>query len=590
MTDNPPPLFETFNAKKMSPTEVAQTFVVPSSFHAIAGSDHCYIIGPRGSGKTTLLRMLHGESLMAWTTRDAARTRRMIGYSTIFLPADEMWASQTTPAMARAAFSAQMLNSFVDTMIYRSSKVDSAGNAVHLPVEISHDQQVKIASQCIEAWGLESVSPSFIELQHALDLFLLRLSAGADIGNSPLGQNDALALLSFGIRAFNRVVEQPNHRWALLLDEMELAPPEIHNEVVSFVRGGTTNLVLKLSMSPFDRYMHSYGVGKGPIPGHDFQTFYLSGQTRREIHSFTTGLWRESLRSRGLPYVPLSSALGLTIGGRNLTENGDNGPLRVFLETMASKDSSFKEWLRLRKVNLELLDSMTYNQRSANIRKILPLLVFRDALLKFEKGRNPTRRQRKKSLEPFTGVGAVTSALEGNPRWIKIAFADMLKLYDRDESAVSRGFQFDALIGLANRFEALLRVLPTRNEAPGVSVAELVNTVATYMSAQHTGPFNPDPQNGFTVDGNVPADVLDALVMGLYAGAFVHVRDRRSVEVLSDFRGQRFRLAYILGLRDGKEFPLRLGRDVAISRIVPKTQPDHRRRASDTQQLDLDLG
>ncbi len=572
--DTSPIPFETFNAKKMTAIEVANSFVVPSYFYNLAAKDHCYIIGPRGSGKTTLLRMLQGETLMGWTGNRADATRRAIDYSSIFLPADELWASQTDPATANAAFTAQMLYAFVEALLYRTSPIDRYGNRIHLAVELSYSQEVDVAKQCIDAWGLEGATPSLMGLQKALDLYLTRVSSGRTDGETALEKSDAMSLLAFGVRAFNRAVGQPEHEWALLLDEMELAPAEIHKEVVSFVRGGTANLILKISMSPFDRYMHQFGVGGGPIPGHDFQTIYLSDQSLREIRTLTNGLWNEGLRARQLPHAQLVDALGTTdrpLEYRDLYRDRPNPytELPEFLRYVQSHDKDFARWLRGRRIDVDTLDDLSYNERSATIRKVLPLLVFRDALVQYRRDGKAVRRSRKKSVEPFTGANAVTRALEGNPRWIKVAFSRMLNFYDTRTRAVSPGFQFDALSELANRFEALLRVLPRRQTtASAISVPGLVNVIADYMNAQNTGDFSPDPQNCFTVDGNLRPEIFDALVLGLYAGAFVHVRNRRSPAVLSDFRGERFRLAYLLGIRDRREYPLRLGKDVALSHIL----------------------
>lgn len=563
------PSFDTFNAKKLSAREVAMSFVVPSVFAGIAGADHCYVIGPRGSGKTTLLRMLHGESLMAWRGREAEELRAGITYSSVFLPADELWASQTTPETSRAAFTAQMLYAFVESMIYRTSIHDSSNNEIHLPVVLDHGQEVELIQQCAEAWGFKGINPSFYGIQGALDLYLSRLPDMNVDEIGVFGRLDSLALLSTGVRAFNRAARQPNHRWALLLDEMELAPPAIHQAVISHVRGGSSELILKVSMSPFDRYMHSYGAGGGPIPGHDFQTVYLSGQSRREIHQFTAGLWRESLRSRGLAQAHMSQALPIfkSTHPPEPREQSEDELISV-LRSARAHDSDFAQWLRTRRIDINALEELSYNQRSATIRKVFPLLVFRNALLNYRDGR-PVRRSRKKSLEPFTGASAIVTMLEGNPRWIKTAFAQMLNFYDPRDQRVSPGFQYDAIMGLANSFESLLRVLPRREpEVRSVPVTDLVDAIATYLNRQNTSSFSPDPPNCFTVDGDTPPDVINALVMGLYAGAFVHVRDRRSPAVLSDFRGQRFRLAYLLAIRDDREFPLRLGRDVRLSTVL----------------------
>ncbi|MEV7135736.1 hypothetical protein AB0N24_22985 [Arthrobacter sp. NPDC093128] len=581
--------FDTFNAKKLSPREIAGSFVVPSSFSAIASADHCYVIGPRGSGKTTLLRMLGGESLMAWHGADAANLRGRINYSSIFLPADQLWASQTSPATARAAFTAQMLYAFVETMMYRISTADSSGNEVHLPVTLAHEQEVSLAAQCAKAWGLEDANPGFLGLQEALDIYLMGLSQKEGSHTGVLGGGGSISLLNFGVRAFNRIAKTPHHRWALLLDEMELAPEEIHSEVTAFVRGGAKELILKVSMSPFDRYMHSYGAGGAPIPGHDFQTIYLSGQSRREIQTFTNGLWKESLRSRNFAYAPMARALGTSSGVEDAGARSSEQEMVRVLRRAQSQDGDLARWLKGKFIDLGSLEMLSYNRRSATVRKIFPLVVFRDAILSFRDGR-PVRRSRKKSIEPFTGARAVTTLLEGNPRWIKTAFSQMLNFYDPRNQTISPGFQYDALVDLANRFESLLRVLPQPQAASrAFPVTELVDGIATYLNRQNTSAFTPDPQNCFTVDGKTPTAVIDALVLGLYGGAFVHVRDRRSPAVLSDFRGQRFRLAYLLAIRDGKEFPLRLGKDVKITTIFRSMEPTLFGGA-DSDMLELEFG
>jgi len=563
--------FGTLNAKRMTPTEVARAFVMPDIFQEISGLDHCYVVGPRGSGKTTLLRMLHGESLAAWQGRVAEQQRSRITYSGIFLPADELWASQTNPQTARAAFALQMLLSFLDCVEYRTGRRSSSGTDVHLGVTLDGKGETEFVRECAEGWGVSPSSNTVLGLQAALDLALLRLGSSTRPNSGHLGAVGTLELLRFGVRAFNRAVGQSQHRWAVLLDELELAPPEIHNEVQRFIRGGSGELILKVSISPFDPYMHSFiASGGAPSPANDFRAVYLSGQSRQDIRRFTEGLWKETLRQNGYTQVSMRRAFDNASADRASgdLETSFEQDQREMLVRTRDADPDFAAWLTARAVDPDNLDRLTYNQRSATVRKVYPLLVFRDALISFRKER-PVRRSRKKSVEPFTGASAIAAALEGNPRWIKSAFSDMVRSYDPATESVSIGFQLDALKGVANRFDALLHVLPrTEGLAPTVSVPALVDTIATYFNEQHLGPFNPEPPNSFKVDDNLSQPLIDALALALYAGAIVHLRGHRSSAVLSDFQGQRFRLSYVLGVRDGKEFPLRLGRDVSLSRIV----------------------
>lgn len=560
--------FETQNAKRMTPVEIARSFVVPPTFKDIVGADHCYIVGPRGSGKTTLLKMLQGEGLMAWEGAQARSVRSRVNYTSIFLPADDLWASQVHEENARAAFTAQMLYAFVEAVQYRRAESDRIGNPIHLPIALSHHAEVELVTSLAKAWELPIEGRSLGALQSALDLYLLRLTNKREVSRDQFSIATPLSLLHFGIRAVNRLVDQPTHRWALLMDEMELAPPRLHREIVSHVRGGAENLILKLSMSPFDRYMETFGVGGGPIPGHDFRAVHLAGQTKSEIRSFTVGLWKEALRAAELQPSSIQAALGESaIGAPRVTADSRTRHYEA-LSRAGNEDPDFAHWLRRRGVDIEHLDDLSYIESSATVRKVYPLVVFRDSVMRLRNGRYEGR-PRKKTFDPFTGADALITALEGNPRWIKTVFSDMLRFYDESTGTVGRGFQFDALVSLANRFESLLHVLPSReHDRNAVPPMWLVDRLADYFHRQNTGRFQPDPQNNFIVDRRTPDAILDALVMGLYAGAIVHVRDRRSPAVLTSFVGQRFRLAYLLGVRDNREFPMRLGKDISLTKIV----------------------
>lgn len=582
--------FEAFNAKKMSSVEVASSFVTPPSFSTLMGVDNCYILGPRGSGKTTLLRMLQGESIAASSGIIGDELRRRVTFSSVFLPADELWASQTNEFSARAAFSTQMLYALVETMLYRIQSKDAFGNPTHLPASLPASSEVELARLCAEAWGLELRTPSLYGLLNTLDLKLMTLQTKGVSSGDPTAQADAMSLLGFGVRAFNRLTDQPGHRWAILLDEMEIAPKEIHDQVNSFVRGGASPLTVKVSMSPFDRYGNSFGVHGAPIPGHDYQTIYLADMDASSVRKFTNGLWAEVLRGKGFAHIPLSHALGRSAielpGGNSRTTDDE---VKRVLKRSQSIDPEFARWLRDRKIDPDHLDELTYNQRSATVRKVYPLLVFRDSLTTV-RGNRVVRRSRKKNLDPFTGARAVTLALEGNPRWAKTAFVQMLNDLDERSGTIDRGIQFDALNSLASRFEGLLRVLPRRHAHPAaLPVSTIVDLAAGYFNAQNTGPFVSDPKNCFTIDHDAGPEVIDALVLGLYAGAFVHVRDRRSPALLSDFHGQRFRLAYLLGVRDRREFPLRRGKDVRLSVILESAAAKGLVRAEPSEQLDLDF-
>lgn len=550
---------DSLNAKRMTANQVAESFVVPPGFERLASQDHVYVIGPRGSGKTTMLRMLTSESLVAWHGADAIETRARVDYSAVFVPADELWASQSSIVDVRAAFATQVAIALVEVMSHRVRK----GGSAHLPVRMDRQAEIELVAHLARLWGLSDVTAGLSGLLSALELFLADLPRRT-AGNHPFSGDDAFRVLVPAITAFNRAAGQVGHRWALLLDEMELAPTEVHRMVTAFVRGGSPLLILKISMSPFDRFMEHYGADAMPAPGNDFQTIYLSGHSPRELRSLTGGLWIEALKARGLPIAELNRVLSSDASSRRQPNSGAGSDIDL-LSSMAERDVDFRRWLARRRINLAELSEMTYYERSATIRKVQPLLVYRDALLNFRQGK-PVMRSRKKSYEPFVGANAVATILEGNPRWIKSAFAYMLEYYDTRTRSVSEGFQLDAMTSVANRFEALLRVLPLRGESIAAAPPlQLVDGVARYLRARNLGPFSADVPTSFIVDKGVSPEVEKGLLLALYAGAIVHLRDRTSPAVLSSFRNQRFRLTHLLSVRDGKELPLRLGKDVNLT-------------------------
>ena len=603
-------LFEALNAKKLSSYEIAQGFVLSAQYEQLVSPDHAYLVGPRGSGKTTLLRMLEGPALMAWNHRRAPEFRRRVSYSSVFLPADRLWAAQIGSDSAQsdvgqrlgtAAFGTQMLYGLVETLRYRLG--DGEADSVHLGVSLSHQREVQLVAECAEAWQLPVRVGSIEGLQAALDLRLLQISnvidESADIDSistmywlnaSPLAQ------FRYGIRAINRACNQPDHRWALLLDEMELAPPAIHRSLMSSLRGGDRNIVVKLSFSPFDRYIGSMETVGGAVANNDFKPIYLWYGNRLGGRKFTGGLWRRMIQDR-YNYRPAIDVLGPSkidiSGGGDFRRNtySSDGEEVSLIKKMSSIDPGLATYLKDHSVDLDHLEELSYNSRSATLRKIYPLVVFRDALL--EAGPNGLeRRSRKKVTECFTGVDAVFAALEGNPRWSKAVFSELLSLYE-GSGRVRPGTQYDVLLEASERFESLLRVLSFERRRDyaytDFSVLELLDSISKYFSDRNLGDFTADPPSVFRVDRKVPGSVLSALEAALSAGAIIHLRGKSSPTVLGSLVGERFRLAYLLTIRDRLEVPFRIGKTVALSRILQDSFAGFEKRRIDSYSLGVQL-
>lgn len=597
MSQNESALFEALNAKKLSPEEVAATFVIPPQYEQLVGPDHAFLIGPRGSGKTTLLRMLQGQALTSWSHERAELYRRRIRYSSVFLPADRLWASQVPnpevgAQLGIAAFSTQLLYALVETMLYRLGDYEEATD-IHHPAELRHRSEVALVAECAEAWGLKIRTPSLLGLQGALDL---RLNHIADLVEERLRQDRELAdelwlrqspvqSFRFGVRAFNRHAGQPRHRWALLLDEMELAPEAVHHALRQALRGGDESLILKLSFSPVDRYAISTVHVEDATPDNDFRPIYLWYGKRIGSRRFTGGLWKRMMlessgSSRSAQVVLGHSEIDVSGASWRNAPYGPESRQFALIQKMHDRDAAFADYLDRMNVDLSNIESLSYSKRSATLRKVYPLLVFRDAVLTFVDG-HPERRTRKKITECFTGSDAVFAALEGNPRWVKAVFSKLIAAYD-GKTAVPRGYQYDVLKEAAQRFEALLRLLPVDGHVPNGSVLSLLDDIAAYFSSRAFGEFTADPPSTFKVDDKVDPMIVQALTTALSAGAVVHLRTRKSPVVLPDLYGERFRLAYLLGIRDKLEIPLRLGKATNLSSILEWAETERSLPGGDT--------
>lgn len=590
-------LFEVLNAKKLSSREIAASFVISPQFEQIIGPDHSFLIGPRGSGKTTLLRMLQGETLMFWKHKRAESLRARIRYSSIFVPADQLWASQVARGASAfgprnpsrvvlgvAAFTTQVLAALIETLQYRLDYFET-GNEAHLPAQLSIADEAELVLACSKAWTLEPSTLTLNSLLTALDLRLQHIATALEISDAELtGKLESddrfgrwlelspIVALRFGVRVVNRLTKMPNHRWALLLDEMELAPRAVHQAIMQNIRGGEQNLVLKMSFSPFDNFVSEAFQRVGAATSeNDFRPIYLWSGHRLGGRKLASGMFRSIwAETVGTPRSP-NQVLGTSVidaSGHNWTSEdySADGDRMDLIASMSVLDPSFKQYLDRRGIDVTRPEELSYNERSSTLRKVFPLLVFRAALLKFDE-KGPRPRGRKKISEVFSGEDVVYACLEGNPRWMKAVFGQMISNADGAPS-IRDGTQYDALKDAADRFQSLLRLLPTGEGNPQARVLPIIDAISRYFNRRALGPFSADSPTTFIVDEDVPNSVHAALKVALNAGAIVHIRGNNSPTVLSDLTGQRFRVTYLLAIRDGLEVPLRLGKAVQLSMIL----------------------
>lgn len=614
-----PGRFASFNARAMTPRMVAQSFIAPQEFQTLARRAHTVVVGPRGSGKTTMLKMLTPEALAAFNPGPRVPASVTVEFSGIFVPTDISWSRQLDSyrssalapsdgeALVLASFSTAVFRAFCTALESRSS-IDrgTTGRVFALPpLRLDAAREVRLARGLAEMWDLKIAVPSLLGVRTALSKRLVEIGVLAHRERrlpreGRLERMDGVAGLGIslltGMQAALDVTEQhlpetQGDRWALLFDELELAPDEIRAELVSALRSVDERLLFKLSLSPYSDGMDALTGVLASMPGHDHDVISLGYGPRADIETFTAQLMEAIASSRGRDIVNPRVALGsdaasVVSEGMSAVRKGGRAPYERHFRALAKSDQTFRAFLGRNSVDIETLLDTSGSRRAQLVRKIAPIVVAR-AEQRSPDGSAPSRNRRYKTRRNapiYQGFEAIAAALEGNPRWI-IALSNAL-FDDSQSGLIAAHTQTREIDRTANRFRALLSTIPVTGELSKQrrGLLPLVDSIGVYFRERVIADeFTPDPVGSFTVDSDTRPDLLAALGSALNTGAIVHVPGDGDAAVLTSLRGARFRLSYLLATQFG--LPLRLERPVALSRIMPVGML----RQRDGDQLVLDL-
>ena len=231
---------------------------------------------------------------------------------------------------------------------------------------------------------------------------------------------------------------------------------------------------------------------------------------------------------------------------------------------------------------------MDDDQRAAEVRKIAPIVALRDFYMREPEPDQQSQSLRsRKTAQLYTGADSIFALTEGNPRiFIGLVGSLLADAKKRSSFSVPPQAQADHLLGSAEKFLATLRTIPVMRSGDhvGLGVVTLLRKIARYFHVDAAkGPFKAAPVGSFTVDSQIAESVLDTLTQALNAGAIIYVPEDQGSVILTSLRGKKFRLSYLLAPLYG--FPIRLGRDIALSRILAPNQTEE--RTHDTVPLDF---
>ena len=609
-----------YNATKLSPTEVASTFVPPDTFKRLRDARNAALVGPRGSGKTTLLKMLTPEGLSAWQGHDADVARSRVQDVGVFVGVDELWSrqlsaveSRSSDALDHAGYALHIAMAFVDAIRFRAgtSAASRRYGHRHLGLSLTREGEAAIAERASVLFGLRRNTSSLNGLRDALGDQLATLggptrSESASSPEDVASRFQPLTAVSELARTVNEVAEEPDRKWALLFDELEIAPPTIAMDVRSRLRGNEPLLVYKISLAPVLRSMSGFVGASGATHGQDIEFIPLTTPGRSE--QFVADIFDRQRRANHLPHNVSPAALlgpsvfdqGPSDRQRRVDPYSPRGPVGTALAELRDNDKTFAEYLTSRNLDLNSIERLSPTERAAKLRKIRNLALVR-AHFRARNHRvdsDPTRAL-------YTGEATMMALPDGNPRMSMILVRSLLSEFidsrvafeaadERSDSRnrtrartieLPRKQQARAVDETSTRFMSLVRA-QTGYVEHGVAytLVDLIDAIGNAFYRRIVDePFSADVPAGFVVDDKIPDRVEDLLRQGVYTGALIHLPKRGAELPISEStRGRRYRLNNLLAPRYG--LPIRQGKTVALSGLLESTQNRLGRRISDEAQ------
>jgi hypothetical protein len=598
-----PTVFESFNARALKPSQVAQTFVPSQQYDRLAKRNHTIIVGPRGSGKTTLLKMLQQPALESWDHPRAEHYRTCIDYTGVFIATDLSWGAQIESLgdgqldenshrlLSIAAFTTHVLRSLITAILHRVTQ-STQGRFPFRRVTLSEKDEATFVRHVSQAWRIQPTIPSLWALKQALRIRMLQIReiASVEVSRGSEGRGTRLADLLFlhshfvdaasvAVGAFNEMVGAEGDKWTLMFDELELAPEWIQDELIRSLRSTDPNFLYKLAMTPHSHSARLLQAENDAVPSadQDFDQIALWYVEKVESLQFCNDLWYSMLEDRGIPLKEPRRVLGPSFFE---TDQFASGPKAVYVPnskasqrfvSLAQNDATFNRYLGAKGIDPREFNRLPGSTMDSIIRKMAPLVAIREYYRAADKERTRDIVYRtRKSAVPYTGSEPLFTVTEGNPRLFIGIVGRLLDNWQNYASKIKRGAQSKELRKTAQRFSAMLRTIPAPpSQILGTrrGIFDLIAIIGSFFFKEVViEDFIAEPPLTFRVDQNISDEILLMLQQALNVGAIVYVPDDDTEIILASVRGKRFRVSYILAPLF--RLPLRLGVEASLLRIL----------------------
>lgn len=591
-----------FNARSLSPRQVANSFVFTRKLHELASTDNTLLIGPRGSGKTTLMKMLLESASDEWRKSDP-RNSFTPPYTGVFVPYDRSWGKQVQSfksnhddeariAAENAAFVTHTIKQLLKSVEYKTSRLTDDGSP------LSPDTEAKMALEIAEFLRIKITVPSIPGLQSSLSSRLLRIS---DLKHSNgatdlVPRLELVTLLNACVEAIDRHLGNPDRKWAMLFDELEMAPNEIMKTLWDSLRGSSGKLIFKLSMAPFGPRESRPSSFYQAAEDHDFNVVKLWYAKKEEGYGFTKTLMRQTFSHCGVDNTSIDELLGDSL----FRLRGDDFEYKP-VKALAKKDRGFRRYLINSGIDPDDPSSAKRMDKAKIIRKANSAIILRNEYRRPDRsdGRPSRPGQIRTGVTPrvFTGADSIFAICEGNPRNIIGLTSRLARRISSTPNTtgtplIPRSVQAEEVKNLCNRFRALIGTIPLgeTTSAPRGALA-IIDKIGEYIFREVvTGPFNANYKSYFTIDDRMEPSAVETLGTALDIGALIHVPSKDGEEVVTGIVGCKFRLSYTLAPHF--RIPMVLTKHFPLSRIWggetnPVTSEEAANDDASTGQLDL---
>jgi hypothetical protein len=532
--------------------------------------------------------MLTVRALSNWDNLQAREFAKQITFNAAFVPADNAWGKQLDSLVGNklenrrkeAAFVIHTLRALIHAMreAVELGRRSPEPHLAHLGAAMNASQEEEFVRLVTPRLGIVPALNTLLGVEVGLESKLDHINSGED--DHTFNVDSFASKLALIITAFNGTIGTDDRRWALLFDEMEIAPTAIKSFLLSGIRSFDERIVVKLAIAPYLDDVHFDQTPTSPQPFHDYHTVQLSYPNKEDATHFGTELFLRTFQRLGFDVGTLKELFRSpsdTVGfGRRVRTSAKRGDIPHEFRSLAQKDESFRRYVEERNL---FSAGYAFNETNVaqDIRKVMPIVLARDYYLRrFQDGR-PVANRSRKSYSLYTGVPSIVEITEGNPRAILTLIIPLVQEFEQYVSrtnstgAVPTAMQSAAISRVELLLTSLLQVIPLDlgGFEPGKGLLDFVDQIGRALEDRLLRrPFSTDYVGTFVVDDNLTTSVVAAVGKALNAGAFVHVPypDSGPDALLRGLRGQRFRLSYALAPR--YRLLLTLGDRVSLSKLL----------------------